>query len=105
MSEIIDNYLEKYNVGFPTFEKLFNLKSDRLIEVLQDICSDHTKASELLTENPNVTKTIENDMPTKIRLSSWDGLEILPTGINFIPEHGSGYSIVLFNKFFTLNLD
>ena len=41
----------------------------------------------------------------KIIISSWRSLDITPTGIYHKPEHGYGYDVVLFNKFFTLSLE
>ena len=68
---IVEEYQEKHRIGFPTFKKLFNLKMDKLIEVLKDVCADHKEASEVLNEKPNSYKFIENDEPTKIKLCSF----------------------------------
>jgi len=99
---MIQEYMEKHRIGFPTFEKLFNLKQERLIEVLKDVCQHHKNASELLNEKPNSYKFIENDEPTKIKLCSWSTLEITPTGIYYKGEHAHSSDVVLFNKFFVL---
>ena len=101
---MIKEYLERYDIGFPTFEKLFNLKKDELIEILKDVCIGNSNATELLKEAPNVYKFIENDLPTKIKLCSWSTLEVTPTGIFYKPEHGQGSDVVNFNKFFVLNI-
>ena len=103
--DMVEEYLEKHKVGFPTFEKLFNLKQERLIEVLKDVCADHKEASEVLNEKPNSYKFIENDEPTKIKLCSWSTIEITPIGIYYKPEHGIGKDVVLFNKYFKLSLE
>lgn len=100
----VEEYLEKHRVGFPTFEKLFNLKMDKLLDVVKEISSHHEKAKYILDEKPNVYKNIENDEPKKIIISSWGSLEITPTGIYHKPEHGFGEDVVLFTKFFALSL-
>jgi hypothetical protein len=103
--DIVEEYLEKHRIGFPTFEKLFGLKMDKLLEVVYEITSHHEKSKYILNEKPRVYKEIENDEPKKIIIASWGSLEITPTGIYHKPEHGCGDDVVLFNKFFTLSLE
>jgi len=103
--DMVEEYLEKYKVGFPTFEKLFNLKKDELLKILRELCSHDKNCEEVLEDNSNVYKSIENDKPTKIKICSWSTIEVTPTGIYYKPEHGTGKDIVLFNKFFTLSLE
>lgn len=99
----VEEYLEKHRIGFPTFEKLFNLKKEELLKVLREICIEK-KYEDILENSSNVYKYIENDLPTKIRVCSWSSVEITPTGIYYKPEHGDGHSITLFHKFFVLNI-
>lgn len=101
--DAVQEYLEKHRIGFPTFEKLFNLKKDELLKVLKDICIER-KYDDILEDSSNIYKYIENDLPTKIRVCSWSSIEITPTGIYYKPEHGNGHDIALFNKFFVLNI-
>lgn len=101
----MSEYLEKHNVGFPTFEKLFNLKKEKLIEVLKEICVNHKEALDVLNEKPNIYKYIENDDPTKIKICSWSTIEITSIGISYKAEHGQLKGFVFFDKFFTLNLE
>jgi hypothetical protein len=99
----IEQYLEKYRIGFPTFEKLFNLKSDKLSVVLQKIVGQH-ECRVVFNDKPNFYKYIENDIPTKIIISAWSKIEITPTGIYYKSEYGQQSDVVLFNEFFTLDI-
>lgn len=99
---LVKDYLERYNTGFPVFEKLFNLKGEELIETLKDICSHDSLALEVLEEKPNTYKSIENDIPAKIKICSWSTIEITPTGIYYKQEHGQLRDVILFTKFFKL---
>jgi hypothetical protein len=104
MSDLIEEYKEKKKIGFPIFEKFFNLKMEELIEVLKDVCSENDDAMDILNDKPNVYKYIENDVATKISVSSWSSLEITPLGITFLPEFGPHVHIVSFNKFFKIDI-
>ena len=102
--DAVQEYLKKYELGFPTFEKFFNLKKEDLIEKLKEVCEHHKQAIELLNEKPNSYKFIEEDKPTKIKLCSWSTLEITPTGIYYKGENSYESSdVVLFNKFFAVS--
>ena len=50
--DIVEEYLEKHRICFPTFEKLFNLKMDKLLEVVSEIPMHHEKAKYILNETP-----------------------------------------------------
>lgn len=102
--DMVAQYIERYNIGFPTFEKLFNLKKDELLIILREVCHKDNQYKEVLEDNSNVYKSIENDLPTKIKICSWSTIEVTPTGIYYKPEHGQGHDIVLFDKFFVLNI-
>jgi len=103
MSEVND-IVENYKIGLPIFEKLFNLKRDKLIEVLKDICSEHKRAMENLENNPSVNKESRNDEPYSLKIYNWSTIEIGAMGIYFKPEHEPGDYIVRFNKFFKLDI-
>lgn len=99
---LVEEYLEKYETGFPVFEKLFNMKSEELSETLKSIVGAH-RAGTVLNEKPNFYKYIENDKPTNIKISAWDKIEITPLCIYYQGEYGKELEpVVLFTKHFTL---
>lgn len=93
--------LEQYNIGFPIFKKLFDMPKPELLKVLKEICGDNI-SPETLEDSSGVRKEIVDDIPTTLRVCSWDTLEISPFGIHFKTEHGHSKKIVEFNKFFKL---
>lgn len=97
---LIKEYEEKYNTGFPTFEKLFWLNKHQLVNLLKQVCNDHSKVIELLESNPNCYKKLTNDIPEEVTLSYWSTIKIIPTGIQFKTEHGQFEDVVSFNRFF-----
>lgn len=98
---IVKEYLEKYEIGFLVFERLFNMKSEELSNTLDSILGAH-RAGIVLNEKPNFYKYIENDKPTKIKICSWDTIEITPLGIYYKGEYGDMENVTLFTKHFKL---
>lgn len=90
-----------YEVGFPIFEKLFEMKKNDLLVVLREICNGKFQ-SDLLDDDSKITKQIEDDIPVKIIVSSYDILIITPLGIEYRAEPGHFQNIAEFNKFFQL---
>ena len=101
---LVEEYKQKYEVGFSIFEKLFNLKKDDFILVMKDIFKDDTKVLEILNNKPNVIKILENDCPEKIELHFYSSLLIDYSGVRYKPEHGCLYSILKFDKFFNVDV-
>lgn len=105
--DMVEEYLEKYKVGFPTFEKLFNLKKDELLKILRELCSHDVLKKPMFSFQKitvmfiNLSKTISQQNKNML----WSTIEVTPTGIYYKPEHGTGKDIVLSNKFFTLSLE
>lgn len=99
-----EKYEQQYEIGFPMFEKLFQLKKDDFIRVMKDIFQDDKSVLEILENKPSVVKTLRNDEPEKITIYFYDGIEIDYTGVSYKPEHGSPTKILKFDKFFNLDV-
>lgn len=95
---------EQYEIGFPIFKKLFQLKKDDFINVMKDIFQDDEYVMRILESKPNITKTLENDNPEQIRMDFYDSILIDHTGIWAQPEHGSSVMILKFDKFFNIDV-
>lgn len=87
---------EKYEIGFPILEKLFNLKKEELIELLKEIFDDNDSVLEILENKPSVIKTIKDDKADNIAIHFYGSIEINFFGIFYKPEHGSGTYLVKF---------
>lgn len=103
-TDLIKIYKEKYEVGFATFEKLFNLKSEELIIVLKEIFTEYDYVLEILNNSTKVLKQLENDVPDEIKLISYKSLIINAYGINYVPEYGPQKKLIEFNKFFKIDI-
>lgn len=97
-------YEEQYKIGFPIFEKLFQLKKVDLIKVMQDIFQDNETVMEILKNNPKVIKTLDDDEPSDIKIYFYSSIEITYFGVRYKPEHGSSEIILKFDKFFNVNV-
>lgn len=95
---------EQYEVGYPIFEKLFQLKKDDFIKVMKDIFQDNLKVMEILENNPRVIKTLIDDGPEDIKIYFYSGIEITYFGIKYKPEHGVPDMILKFDKFFNVDV-
>ncbi len=95
------DFKKKYEIGFPVFERLFNMDSNSLKELLQRICASHPDVSVL--KEGSVKKEICDDRPQSITISYYSSFSITPFGINYKPEHGGGSTVVEFNEFFKLD--
>lgn len=95
---------EKYEIGFPILEKLFNLKKEELIELLKDIFEENDSVLEILENKPSVIKTLKDDKADNIAIHFYGSIEINFFGIFYKPEHGSGNYLVRFNKYFKLDI-
>ena len=93
--------LEQYSIGFPIFQKFFDMPKADLLKILAEICGDNI-SPETLEKSSKVYKESIDDVPNNIKICSWDTLEISPFGINFKSENGQNKKIVEFNKFFKL---
>ncbi len=98
-----EEYQQRYEIGFPIFEKLFHLKKDDFIRVMKDIFADNESVLRILENSPSVVKTIRDDEPQEITVYFYDGIEINYSGVRYKPEHGSATTILKFDKFFNLN--
>jgi hypothetical protein len=95
------NFVESYEIGFPTFQKIFEMESNKIKGLVKEICKGKLK-NEFYFEHANVTKITENDEVSKITLDYYDYIEITPWGIQYLGEHKGREWIVRFDKFFTL---
>ena len=101
MNKLEKTIQEKYDIGFPIFEKLFNLNSSDLKKLLTKICGNLIPNEYILGEG-SVRKEILNDIPDIIEIRFYDWLSISAFGIYYIPEDGEGRRIVEFNEFFNI---
>lgn len=99
---ILSKYEEAYNLGKPTFDKLFQLNKEELLAKLKEIFYDG-KYDDILDNSPTVTKKIVNDITDEIIISCYDTLIITPLGINHKGEHYGGGRVITFDKFFKLD--
>jgi hypothetical protein len=97
-------YKEQYEIGFPKFQKLFQLKKDDFIKVMKDIFQDNESVMEILENKPRVIKTLTDDEPEEMQIHFYSSILINYTGVIFKPEHGSLQMILKFDKFFNVDV-
>jgi hypothetical protein len=95
---------KEYEVGYPIFEKLFQLNKNDLIKVMEDIFQDNLKFMEILENNPKVIKTITDDKPEEIGIHFYSSITINYLGVRYKPEHGVSDMILKFDKFFNVDV-
>lgn len=95
------DFTKQWELGYPVFEKLFNLKSDELRAILIEICGVEYKE---VINGGDVFKSFKNDMPRDLEIRYYSKLSISPFGITYYPEHGNQKDVVKFNKFFKLDI-
>lgn len=96
--EEVEKYWQDHLTGQPVLEKLFELKTDKLLALLRDVLHDDKFALGVLNNKASITKTIVNDKPKNIMIRFYDEL--------LIDSHGiSTYRRVLvkFDKFFNID--
>jgi|688.fasta_scaffold693832_2 hypothetical protein len=99
-----EQYEKQYEIGFPIFQKLFQLKKDDFIKVMKDIFQDNQKVMEILENKPRVIKTLINDEPEDIKIHFYSSIEITYFGVKYKPEHGVSDMILKFDKFFNVDV-
>ena len=97
-------YKEQYEIGFPIFKKLFQLKKDDFIKVMKDIFQDNKSVMVILENKPRVIKTLNDDEPEEMQIHFYSSILINYTGVRFKPEHGSLEMILKFDKFFNVDV-
>ena len=101
---LVQKYKEQYEIGFPIFEKLFQLKKDDFIKVMKDIFQDNKSVMVILENKPRVIKTLNDDEPEEMQIHFYSSILINYTGVRFKPEHGSLEMILKFDKFFNVDV-
>lgn len=94
---------EKYAIGYPIFEILFNLPKQELIAVLEQLFIEDSTTLNFLKDTPTVLKEIRDDKPSKIEMRFYDLIEIDWAGIKYKSEHGSYKQLLNFDKFFNVD--
>lgn len=94
-------FIEMYEVGFPTFKRIFDMDSKSIKNILKEICGDKVPNKGIL-EQGRVKKEMTDDIPEAIEIWHYDHVSITPFGISFYNEHNERTPLVEFNKFFTL---
>ena len=97
-------YKEQYEIGFPIFQKLFQLKKDDFIKVMKDIFQDNKSVLEILENKPKVIKTLNDDEPEEISIHFYSSISINYFGVRYKPEHGASDIILKFDKFFNVDV-
>jgi hypothetical protein len=97
-------YKEQYEIGFPIFQKLFQLKKDDFIKVMKDIFQDNKSVLEILENKPKVIKTLNDDEPEEIAIHFYSSISINYFGVRYKPEHGASDMILKFDKFFNVDV-
>lgn len=97
-------YKEQYEIGFPIFQKLFQLKKDDFIKVMKDIFKNNLEVMKILENKPKVIKTLNDDEPEDIKICFYDIIEVTYLGVRYKPEHGDSYMILRFDKFFNVDV-
>lgn len=97
-------YKEQYEIGFPIFQKLFQLKKDDFINVMKDIFQDNKSVLEILENKPKVIKTLNDDEPEEIAIHFYSSISINYFGVRYKPEHGASDMILKFDKFFNVDV-
>jgi len=97
-------YKEQYEIGFPIFEKLFQLKKEDFIKVMKDIFQDNKYVLEILENKPRVIKTLQDDEPEKMEIHFYASISIDYFGVRYKPEHGRLDVILKFDKFFNFDV-
>jgi len=101
---LVQKYKEQYEIGFPIFKKLFQLKKDDFIKVMKDIFQDNKSVMVILENKPRVIKTLNDDEPEEMQIHFYSSILINYTGVRFKPEHGSLEMILKFDKFFNVDV-
>ena len=97
-------YQERYEIGFPIFQKLFQLKKDDFIKVMKDIFSENESVLEILEKKPRVIKTLIDDEPQDVAIHFYSSISIDYLGVSYKPEHGTSNLILKFDKFFNVDV-
>jgi hypothetical protein len=99
---LVEKFQKRYDIGFPIFEKLFQLKKDDFIKVMKNIFQDNKDVMSILENTPVVMKTLRNDEPDTITLHFYGSISLDYHGVKYVPEHGSSTEILKFDKFFNI---
>ena len=98
MGESLETTIKaKWDIGYPKFERLFNMTSAEIQEKVSNCDFDGSVISSLRKKSFSVTKKIKDDVPWEICLEFYDYITITPFGIQYHPEHGSAENIVDFS--------
>jgi hypothetical protein len=97
-------YKDQYEIGFPVFLKLFELKKDQFIKVMKDIFHENNRVMEILENRPKVIKTLTDDEPEGIEIHFYSSVSINYLGVRYKPEHGESDVILKFDKFFNVDV-
>ena len=97
-------YKEQYEIGFPIFQKLFQLKKDDFIKIMKDIFQENQKVMEILENKPIVKKILTDDEPEEIKIHFYSSIEVNYFGVKYQPEHGISEMVLSFDKFFNVDV-
>lgn len=102
--DLEQKYKEQHEIGFPIFEKLFQLKKNDFIKVMKDIFQNNKSVMEILENKPRVLKTLNDDEPEEIQIHFYSSISITYWGVEYKPEHGFSDTVLKFDKFFNIDV-
>lgn len=97
-----EDYMKRYEENQQMFADLFNTPSKDIVEGLKKHLAHDSGCMGVLSYNPTVVKTYENDEPNKIQIYFYNQIEITVFGISYIPEHGRTRQVLTLTKDFKL---
>jgi hypothetical protein len=103
----VERLLQEYEIGHAIFNKLFKLTDselkDAIAKILVVMDDDRMNLNNfILSNNPDITRSITNMIPDSIGIHYYDSLLISAHGIYFKKEHKDKVRLVPFNRNFSL---
>lgn len=104
MGTLEEKWKEKYDIGYPILEKIWEMDKTTLGEFLESLLVNFNFADNFKEfSNTKITKTIEDDKFSTIKISYYDTIIIDFCGIHYKGEHGQSSTLRLFDRYFKLD--
>lgn len=78
---------KEYNRSRPIFKKLFNMKCDKIKEIVKNILKQYDIEFCNFIDEADVVKELTNDEPWSIKINYYDQVSISFMGIYYNKEH------------------
>ncbi len=105
ISSHVKELVETNIIGNKIFNDIFKLNDEKLLQVLESISKKYIIENGYnlsIFSNPDVTRTVKNEMPYKIEINHYDSIIVDSSGINYNHEHKNSSVIVKFDSSFKL---